>query len=242
MIEKLGQKNESSEKKIEALFQHQKPDAIAVFSMDIVEAPLRTKEGYKSGSYADLDVRGLTSGGKADVIAAVEAAKYFPRASIVTDTRDRDMTRGRPTHAAIYAAEIERYGVAKERILLEEKSINTITELVELVKLSVSHNWAHVAVIINDFHHDRTKKMWARLPSLVDPADREFTDAFDEFNRRGNHMIFVKAEEILLVRSPRYARLLTDVRNTEAYKAREKAEEQGIKDLEGGTYKKEDQK
>src|SRR3989344_1912075 len=238
-MDTLRSNKESSEKKIETLFHHQKPDAIAVFSMDIVEAPLR-EGGHKSGSYADLDVRGLTSGGKADVIAAAEAAKYFPDATIVTSTRGRDTSRGRPTHAQVYAGEIERFGVAKERILLEEKSINTITELDKLIKLSASHNWQHVAVIVNDFHRARTEEMWSRLPLLADQSDQEFTSALQEFNARGGQIAFVTAEDIILVRNPRYARLLSDVRNTEAYQKRKQAEEQGIEDLRADQYRKED--
>ncbi|MDO8576469.1 MAG: ElyC/SanA/YdcF family protein [bacterium] len=238
-MEKVPQKSESPAKKMEAVFQHKKPDALVVLSMDIVEAPAR-EGGYKSGSYADVDVRGLTSGGKGDVIAAAEAAKYFPDAMVVTDTRDRDESRGRPTHARIYAEEIERLGVPKERILLEEISTSTITELVELIKLSAVRNWKHVAVIVNDFHRARTEEMLARLPSLADPNDRDFTDALRQFKARGGEIACVTAEEILLIRDPRYARLLDKVRNTEVYKARVRVEEQGIRDLREGTYRKKD--
>lgn len=118
-MEKMSDKNELKRQKINEIFRGKKPDAIVVLSADIVESQNLT-EGYKSTSYADLDVRGLLGGGKARVVAAVEAARYFPNAMIITDSRDRNPSRNRPTHAEIYASEIEYLGVPKERLLLEE--------------------------------------------------------------------------------------------------------------------------
>ena len=221
--------------KMEEIFQHQKPDAIAVFSMDIVAA--RGREDFKSASYADLDVRGLVSGGKADVVAAAEVAKCFPEAMIVTDTRDRDASHNRPTHASVYASEIQRLGVPREHILMEENSVNTIEELAAIIKMAVNHNWHSVAIILNDFHVERTREMLAQLPSLAKPDDYEFAEAFRKFNDGGGKIVFIKAEDILLVRNPRYARLLEKVRETPAYKKRVEAETQGLRDLREGKYK-----
>src|SRR3989344_1245133 len=220
--------------KIENIFQHQKPDAIAVFSMDIVAT--RGREDFKSGSYADLDVRGLVSGGKADVVAAAEVAKYFPEAVIVTDTRDRDASRNRPTHASVYASEIQRLGVPRGRILMEENSVNTIEELVEIIKMAVHHGWDNVAIILNDFHVERTREMLAQLPSLAKQDDHEFIEAFRKFNDSGRKITFVTAEDILLVRNPRYARLFEKVRETPAYKKRVEAEARGLSDLRNRKY------
>src|SRR3989344_1923662 len=224
-----------SREKMEKIFQHQKPDAIAVFSMDIVAT--RGREDFKSGSYADLDARGFISGGKANVVAAAEVAKYFPEATIVTDTRDRDASRNRPTHASVYASEIQRLGVPKERILMEENSVNTIEELVEIIKMAVQHDWHNVAIIRNDFCVERTREMLTQLPSLAKPDDHEFVEAFRKFNDSGRKITFVTAEDILLVRNPRYARLLEKVRDTPAYKKRVGAEAQGLSDLRNSRYK-----
>ena len=236
----MHDKNELKRQKIDKIFQGKKPDAIVVLSADIIESPHRT-EGYQSTSYADLDVRGLLGGGKARVLAAVEVAHYFPNARIITDSSDRDPSRNRPTHAKIYASEIERLGVPKDRLLLEEASINTITELVEIIKMASLHGWHHVAVISNDYQLRRIQEMLDQLPSLANPNDEDFIQALERFRQQKGEITPINAEEILLVRNPRYASLLKQVRASDAYRKRAEAEAQGVKDLQEGRYRGEPQ-
>ena len=86
------------------------PDAILALSGSIVAFKEGVvKEGYKkhkSPSYADLDNKGLISGGKARVIATAEASIYFPDAKIITNSRDGKSESIRPSHASVYKHEL----------------------------------------------------------------------------------------------------------------------------------------
>ena len=240
-LEKI--QTEEKRKKIDSIFQHKIPDAIFVLSGDIVKAPegRTTKSGYKSPSYADLDVRGLLSGGRARVVATAEASKYFKNATLVPDSRDRDLSRGRPTHASVYADELENLGVPRKRIELEEESINTITEIVEAIKMAVrpEHAWRTIAMVSNEYQLDRIQEMYNQIQELADPRDGEFADAFRKFTAAGGELVLASAEQILAVRSSHYARFLRQVKGTLAYHVRQLSEQRGIFDLLTKKYRKE---
>lgn len=232
-------RNESLQRKAERMkeiFHGVQPDAVVILSADIVEAPERTI-GYKSGSYADLDVRDLLSGAKARVIAGAEASKYFQDAEIVTDTRDRDLSRGRPTHAAVYADELRRLGVDQSRIVMEEESVNTIEELIETIKMAEQRNWKEVALISNDYHVPRIRELYARLEDFAQAHDTEFWNAYTAFQIGNRSLQVVSAEDILPVRNPRYSRLIQEVHSLPEYGARVRAEQKGIEDLRNNKYK-----
>lgn len=238
---------ETKKQKMERLFQNQTPDAITVFSADIVEVPTKTNRGYKSASYKDLDALQLLSGAKARVIATAEAAKHFPNATIVTNTRDRDPSRGRPTHARIYAEELQDLGVSVSRIEKQEGSINTVTELIETIKLASSRGWRTVAIISNEYQLPRIQEMYDHFPQLAkdlwyeddDSGFAEFADAFQRFSSSGGKIVLVKAEDVLIIRNPRYARLVEEVMNTPAYHDRVLKEDEGIRKIETGEYRRE---
>jgi len=237
---------ERKHEEIKRLFKDKKPDAITVFSADIVEAP-HLKRGFKSASYDDLDARGLLSGAKARVIAAAEAAKYFPNATIVTNTRDRDLSRGRPTHARIYADELQDLGVSASRIELQEGSFNTVTELVETVKLASVRGWRTVAVISNGYQLERIQEMYDLFPKLAqdlvyqddENGYADFSNAFQKFSSSEGRLMLVKAEDVLLARSPHYARLIREAVESPAHHRRESKEEEGIHKLKTGQYRRE---
>lgn len=220
---------------------HGAPDAVFVLSGGIIpqEGAERNREPYKTTAYSDLDNKGFLGGGKARVIAAAEASELFPDATIVATSlipKEREM--GLPTHAEVIAEELALRGVAKKRIFKEEKSLNTITELIEMVKLAVMKNWQHVGVISNDYHLSRLKEMFARLADLADSADAEFASAYPMFQERKITTTFVAAEDILPLRSTHYVKLIEDAKKSEAYQNRVEAEAQGLKDLQEGKYGK----
>lgn len=83
--------------------------------------------------------------------------------------------------------------------------------------------------------------MLDRLPSLANPNDGDFVQALERFRQQKGEITLINAEEILLVRNPRYASLLKQVRASEAYGKRVAAEEQGVRDLQEGRYRRETQ-
>ena len=228
--------NASSEKRtrVETLFHNQVPDAIFVLSGDIKEAP-EPRSGYMSPSYDDVDIRGLTSGGKARVIAAAEAYKYFPNTFFVPSSRDR-VPHGRPTHARVYAEEMQALGVPAERIILQEESFNTITEVVGAIKLAVERGWWMLAFVSNDYQLDRIQVMYEHIAELY-PEDAEFKKTLKAFQESGGTILCVSAEQLLSVRRPGlYGPILQKAKGKLAYHVREQSERRGTHDVRTGTY------
>lgn len=193
----------------------------------------RTNKPYETTSYSDETASG-TLGGKARVIAAAEIARVFPDIQIVTSSKDDINSE---THAKVMADElINQYGVNKDRITLEENSVSTQTELIEMVKMAIKNNWQSVAVLTNDYHLARNLEMFVNLDKLADPKDEEFKTAWEKFQADVS-CVFIGAETILPLRSPRYETLIEKVEETESYKRRLEFEAKGVQALEEKTYK-----
>ncbi|MEK7129871.1 MAG: YdcF family protein [Patescibacteria group bacterium] len=233
MLERLNVGNEK-QKQVEALFHNKTPDAIFVPSADIKKAP-EPRSGYVSPSYGDVDIRGLVSGGRVRTIAAAEAHKHFPNTFFVPLSRDR-VDRGRPTHARVYADEMQKLGIPEERIILQEDPVNTITEIVAAVKLSVERGWRTIAFMSNDYQLDRIQAMYEHIIELY-PEDAEFKKTLNAFKASGGTILCVSAEQLLSVRQPNlYGPLIRKAKGTLAYHVRELSESKGKRDILTGEY------
>lgn len=218
------------------------PDVMFVLSGNIVPRIVKGQErGYKSPSYGGTDIHGLVNGAKARVIACAEASRYFPDAKIVTTSYMKGKTETMPTDAWVMMTELVKLGVNAERIILEEKSNNGITELKEMVKLMTKYSWKKVAVITSSYHVPRIREIWKRLITFLDINEADFDEvvsalAWGISNRVG--VTFVPAERILFLRHHSYESLIARVEETSGYKERVEAEARGLKDILEGRYRK----
>ena len=233
MTEKMRSMNKVPDG-VERLFNNVVPDAIVIPSADIKEDP-KSPSGYASPSYDDVDIRKLMSGGKARVIGAAEAMKHFPNTVAVTSSRDR-VSRNRPTHASVYADELIELGVPRDHIVLQEKSVNSITEIVETIKLAAARKWWKIAFVSNDYQLSRIQTMYEHITDLADPGDAEFIDALDTFKKSNGAILYVSAERLLVVRRPLYGRLVQKAKGTLAYHVRDLNERRGEHDVRTGKY------
>lgn len=235
MSEKLGEtENQEKLKRIMEIF-HDEPDVIATLSAGIK----KVGEQYHSPSYADTDPLGLLSGGKARMIATVEAHTYFPDAMFLTNSHTKGKADDEPTHAKVVARELVEYGIPEDHIVLQENSTNTITELIELVKVSVDNNWRIVSVISNEYQIPRIQEFINSLDKFVG-NDSAFATALKKFKEEGYKINLVSAEDILSVRSPHYDTLIEKVKKTEAYEERVAAETKGTEQIKDGSYVRSD--
>jgi DUF218 domain len=237
-MEKRGEQYNEKAEKINEIFRI-RPDAIFVLSAGII--PIETPRGdaqYKTTAYSDVDHKGFLGGGKARIIAAAEASSFFPEAPLVTDSYSAQKSGEEPTHAEVMAEELQHYGVPKERIIKEERSVDTITELVEMIKLAALHKWHNIAVVSNAYHIPRIQEMYRQLDTLASKDDTDFGAAMKEVAQNPIEISFVSAEDILPIRSEHYVKLIEEMENTSAFKNRVAAEEQGLKQLREGTYGK----
>lgn len=234
-----------------AEFDGETPDAI--FPLAGAIKPLKGGVKYSSPngesalawsnlSFENLGEQGLVTGGKARMLAAVEAAKLFPDAMIVPNSYNR-FSADEPTMAAVSRQELLRRGVPDSQILLEEESFSTFTELVEMLKLAVDNKWTRVSIITSDYHIPRTSEMMRQVASLdkIAPADHqqeatEGIDALKLFKDYGGQISFVAAEDILRAVSPRYEEYLGKVKQTSLYSDTLEAEARGLAHLKSGEY------
>lgn len=133
--------------------------------------------------------------------------------------------------------ELINKGIDPEHILLEEKSISTATELVEMVKMTVANNWSNITIITSDYHIPRTQAIFKNLEAIINYDDPEFRQAISEFHARNCEVSFVSAEEVLSNANPHYANLISKAHESEGYIKRAAAEKQGLKDLSEGRYR-----
>src|SRR3989344_5384080 len=216
-------------------------DARAIFILSASEREINigdTKK-YRPDAYSNLDNKGSIGGGHARVIATAELGKYFPDVKLVTTSAPEKTDE---SLARIYAKELESLEIPVEQIILEEKSTDTLTELIEMIKIARNNAWESVAVLTSEQHIERASEMLNHLEELaisLNKMDEEFSLAFEYFGKGKKLQVrFLKAEEILPMRDKRYEKIIEAMRNSEAYKKSVEAEKRGIKRIREGTYGK----
>ncbi|HVO61667.1 MAG TPA: YdcF family protein [Terriglobales bacterium] len=214
------------------------PEVLSILSGSIVKRQLRDGPArYSSGSYKELDVAGLVSGGKARVIAAAEVARFFPNVTILANGYTY---ANAPPDAQIVKEELRRYGASTHHVLLQKKSYSTFTELVELVKLVAEYKWRHLAIMTNCFQIPRAQELLKHIDSLHDPygvsQDPDFRAALPTFVELAPRVVFVSAEAVLPWRSGRYQKIIRQAKGRPEWRERDAREARGLKQLQEGTY------
>jgi len=187
------------------------PDAIFVFSAGFMPCE---GGGLRTTTYDESDAFG-TLGGRDRVEAGALLAKKYPNAYIVTTCKRADGIL--PTLASVYADELQALGVAPERIVKEENSINTGTSISEAIRLAKEKGWRNLVFVSNGFQGPRIRAF----------LEQEQTDIMVEV---------VASESVLIENNPAYAEYLKKVKASPAYANRLAAEARGIAAIKSGTY------
>lgn len=188
-------------------------DAIFAVSGGTVQDAASGK--WRSTNYDEGDAFG-TLGGYARIQAAVVLARRYPHAFVVANTRCLD---GRePTHAQVHAGELTALGVETGRIVLEERSTTTESEVVEALALAVARGWGHIAFVSNEYHLPRLRAFYEREASSV-------------------KAVFVSAEDILGEEDPAFAAAFAKIKSTPAYALRLESEAKGVAAVQRGEYR-----
>ena len=208
------------------------PDAIFVLSGSI---EFHENQGFRSPSYASGDDSGIT-GSRARVIAAAEIAKTFPEITIVAMSENKE--KSHPSDAEVIEQELVERGVDMEQIELEEESTSTHTELLEMMKMAKGKGWTRIAVLTNDYHIARTSLMLEKLENIPGALiDEEEFATVKEFKQSEVEVRFFSAEDIISNASHHYKALIDKVHESQGYKNRVEREQNGIRQLNEGTYK-----
>jgi sialic acid synthase SpsE/uncharacterized SAM-binding protein YcdF (DUF218 family) len=191
------------------------PDAIIVLTggtVAYIDIDGSTK--YRSTTYEERDNFG-TLGGDVRVKAAAILSRRYPEAALVTTSkREGEMV----SHARVAADELIALGVDPSRIALEEKSINTKTQIDESFQLATVRGWNKVLFVASDYQVERAAAFARAIP-----------DSIGKFP-------CISAESILISDSSDFANFFAHIQKTEAYKDRLAAEARGLAAILSGTY------
>ncbi len=218
---------------VTAGFGGQVPDVFFANTGGIAESN-RGPMGYRSSNYSQLSEHGMVTGGRTRIIAGAEIAKALPEIPIVTNSFNR-FDPEVPSMASVNKEEFVRRGIDSERIILEEGSFSTITQLTEMVKLAVDNGWLKIVAMTNRYHLPRMTEMYARLDQIVD--DAEFQETLAKFKNQGSRVEFVCAEDIMRLMGGHFVTYLEAVEKMPEYAITLEAEAQGLEDLKAGKYR-----
>jgi hypothetical protein len=186
-------------------------------------------------STSEADHTGLPTGAAYRVAAGSIIGKAIPNMTLATTSRYVNEP-ARLSCARVMKDQLIRRGNNPHSILLEENSHSTITNIIEMIKLAVTHKWGRVALLSSDYHIRRIRLM-AEMIRELGSKDKEFLSAYELFTERNVELLFISAEDILKNYSPHYAYLINKVHKSERYLARLALEEKGIQDLLDGNYR-----
>lgn len=194
------------------------PDAIITLTGGSVaeQDPQTGKMTYRSTTYADGDAFGAL-GGLARVQATARLARQFPRAFVVTTSRRDDE---QPTHARVAADELVALGVPLERIILEELSVNTKTQVEESLRIARKRGWERVFFMSNEYQLERVRAFVERL------SERPMCE-----------IAYQSAEEILVKNDPAFATEFARIKASEPYRRRLVSEARGLAAIRRGDYR-----
>lgn len=193
------------------------PDAIIVLSGGSVaeKDPDTGSVTYRSTMYEEEDAFG-TLGGYARVQAAAKLAETYPDAFLMTTGKEGPNDK---SHANIQAAELIALGVPRERIVLEESSVNTKTQIEESLRIVRERGWQRVFFVSNEYQIERIRAFVEHLPE-----------------QPTCEIGYQSAEEILIRDSPAFKAEFIRIKASEPYQRRIAAEARGVEAVRNGTY------
>lgn len=193
------------------------PDAIIVLSAGSIAEKLPTgKTIHRSTTYAEGDAFG-TLGGLARVQAAAILAGKYPRAFLVTTGREGPDGM---SAARIQASELKALGVAPERVILEESSVNTKTQIEESLRIARERGWKRVLFVTNKYQVERAQAFVERLHKRPDCEIR-----------------YQDAESALSESDPSFAAEFSRIEQSEPYQRRLAAEARGVAAMQSEEYR-----
>lgn len=197
--------------------------------------------GYYSPDYDEPDFTGLASGSIYRIEAVAEVGKYFP--DIIFVTTGKMISHGNPekehfpNDARVLADELLDRGISENRIILEEKSVSTLSELVEMIKISRKKGWHQISIMTNRWHAPRVKLMYEKLETIEGLCNEEEAAKIREFKNSGVEVKVIAAEDITDNINSGYRDEMKEIEQRDSYKERLESEQKGIEDLKAGRYK-----
>lgn len=188
------------------------PDAIIIFSAGVMP---REGGGWRTTTYDESDRFG-TLGGRDRVEAAALLVEKYPNAILVTTCKRMDGVL--PTLADVYADELYSLGVALERIIKEEISINAGTSVEQVLKIAQEKGWKHLLLLSSEYQLPRIMEFYKQTKSDVKVSA-------------------ISSESVLMQNDPIFVEHFERVEKSSAYQNRLAAEARGVAAIKSGSYR-----
>jgi uncharacterized SAM-binding protein YcdF (DUF218 family) len=201
-------------------------DAIIILGSNIKPAD----GGYRPVTYADHDDFGMLAG-EIRIVAAVLLHEQHVTDTFVFSTGVSEKTKSAfgpnvPSEASVYSEDFLRHvrssGLPTPKVILEDNSVNTYSNLTECIAIILENSWSHVGIMSARYHIPRVQMLW-------DLA-------------RANHPVvasadFLAAEDIVTKYQPGiYDDMIDAAYSSPQGQKRLKNEAQGLQDMRDGKY------
>lgn len=192
-----------------------KYDAILIHGGNI----RRTNKGFSSTNFHEGPEKSI--GAHSRSRAASELFKKGEANLFIVSTGKTHPDSDAPTEAQVMKDELMRFGVPEDKIIKEEVSLTTLTNLEEVIKIIKQLGLKNIGILSSSWHLARIKAM------------------YDSFKLKDDDIktTFLSSEKILLDKSKRFLPLIERVYNRQSMKERILKEQQGMKDFKEGKYK-----
>lgn len=191
---------------------------------------------YRSTRVDEGDAFGILWG-EARMLATVEIAKHFPEATIVTTSVRPVLLPREPSHAFVLRDELENLSVPRSRVILEERSTNTLSQISEALKIICEKKATRVVFITNEYQVNRAHTIYENIEALTS-VDMGTKCATKEIRNLGVQVQFVAAESILPYRDKKFIKIIDAMKKSPAYIKRLQNEERGTAMVISGEYGK----
>jgi uncharacterized SAM-binding protein YcdF (DUF218 family) len=177
---------------------------------------------YVSSPYEENTEKGVGARGR--VVTAAIFYHLGLASQFIVSTGKTHPNPDAPTEAAVMQTELIDYGVPDSCITLEEKSVNTLENAIEVARILRTDKFKQataIALISNSYHLRRMKT---------------FFDA-QGLTAEGRQLTLISCDRIIYEIIPELRQRFVELYNSPNMKARMKGEAQGVLDFYAGRYK-----
>ena len=187
---------------------------------------------YHSTTINEGDAFGILWG-KARILAVAELAVHFPKTKVlITSIPSSSKNDAR---LFIYE-ELKKLSIQKNRIIIEEKSTNSLSQICEAVKIIYNKKMKSAVFITNEYHIPRVRTLYENIEALN--SDKKTLFILHKIRSSKSQMEFVAAENILPIRNSKYIKIIDQMKKKPTYLKRVRNEKLGLLMINKGNYGK----
>ncbi|KKQ25663.1 MAG: hypothetical protein US62_C0005G0045 [Candidatus Woesebacteria bacterium GW2011_GWA1_37_8] len=194
------------------------------------------KIAYGSPGYLGLE-HGMAGGGIMRVAAATVISKSNSDLQVVVGGKYPKDEKKAP--AEVIAAELQYAGVERNNIISDPNTLDTISEIIGLIKVAQLSDCTDVGVLTNEYHIPRIDAIINNLEWLIfdDERDPDFLEGMEKLRRGKININLIPAEDVIKNSLPAIydSEIMPAIESVEMQR-RIESEKHGVGDLKSGRY------